>query len=489
MSAKTLENKPGYFSSQNIGFILGPSCLLVTLLLPAPGDLSVAAWHTAGIAMLIATWWATEAIPIPVTALLPILLFPALGIMSVRESAAHYADPIIFLLLGGFIIAAGLSKWNLHRRLALNILNRVGNDPSAIVAGFMATTAFLSMWISNTAATIMMIPIALSLAGEVVSDKEESHHNFIICLLLGIAYAATIGGIGTIIGSPPNAYVVGYLAENHAIEISFLEWMMFGVPFAVVMLVAAWWVLAKWVYVFDTRKINVSSGFIATELKALGRFTTPERRLALVFLFVVTAWIVRPALKSFDIMPWLDDTMIAVAGIVLMFIISSGQSEQKHSALLDWESASKIPWGVLLLVGGGLSLSGAIKESGLAVWLGQNLPSFSGLEVIFSVICLITFIVFLTELTSNTATMAALAPILGSFASVNGIDLHLIFVVAVFSVSSAFMLPVATPPNAIVFATGWVTIPKMVRAGFRLSLIAIVLITVLSYLLVPLIFG
>ncbi|MBX3640420.1 MAG: DASS family sodium-coupled anion symporter [Nitrosomonas sp.] len=476
-------------SVKTLGFILGLSFLLTTILLPAPGDMPVSAWHTAGIALLIATWWATEAIPIPVTSLLPILLFPALEIMNIKASTAHYADPIIFLLLGGFIIATGLSKWNLHRRLALNILNRVGNDPSSIVAGFMMTTAFLSMWISNTAGTIMMIPIALSLASEVVSDKEESHHNFTICLLLGIAYAATIGGIGTIIGSPPNAYVVGYLAENHAIEISFVEWMMFGVPFAIVMLGSAWWVLAKWVYYFDSKEISVSSDFIATELKAMGKFTKQEQRLALVFLFVVVAWIGRPILKNFGIMPWLDDTMIAVAGIVLMFIVPSGQSEQKYSALLDWESANKIPWGVLLLVGGGLSLSGAIKESGLAVWLGQNLPSFSGLEVIFSVICLIIFIVFLTELTSNTATMATLAPILGSFASVNGIDLHLIFVVAVFSVSSAFMLPVATPPNAIVFATGWVTIPKMAKAGFRLSIIAIIMITILSYLLVPLIFG
>lgn len=489
MSINTFENKPSYFSPKITGFILGLCFLLVTIFLPAPGDMPVTAWHTTGVALLIATWWATEAIPIPVTSLLPILLFPALEIMSVKESTAHYADPIIFLLMGGFIIAVGLSRWNLHRRLALNILNRVGNDPASIVAGFMVATALLSMWISNTAATIMMIPIALSLAREVVNDKEESHHNFLLCLLLGIAYAASIGGIGTIIGSPPNAYAVGYLAEHHSVEITFVEWMMFGVPVAMVMLAITWWVLAKWVYDFDSKGISVSSDFIVIELKALGKLTKPEQRLSVVFLFVVTFWILRPILKNFDIMSWLDDTMIAVAGIVLMFIVPSGQSEQKHSALLDWENANKIPWGILLLIGGGLSLSGAIQKSGLATWLGQNLPSFSGVEVVLSIVCLVVFIVFLTELTSNTATMATMAPILGSFACINGIDLNLIFVAATLSVSFAFMLPVATPPNAIVFATGCVTIPEMARAGFRLNIIAIIMITILSYLLVPLVFG
>jgi len=489
MFVNTVGNKSSFLSPKRIGLFLGLSFLLITIILPVPEDMPASAWHTAGIALLLATWWATQAIPIPITALLPIVLFPALGILTIKESTIPFADPIIFLLMGGFIISIGLSKWNLHRRLSLNILNFIGSKPTAILAGFMGATAFISMWISNSAAALMMIPIALSLVSEVTKENKE-HQNFVLCLLLGIAYAASMGGMGTIIGSPPNAFIVGFLFDNYQVEISFIQWMMFGVPAAIVMTALAWWVLVKWTYPFDSGSISISPGAIASELNAMEKFSQPEKRIALVFLLVAIAWLIRnPIQKNFEILPWLTDPIIAVIGAILMFIIPSGKARGGYSALIGWKDTSNLPWGILILVGGGLSLSVGIQKSGLAAWLGQNLPSFSGTGVIIGIVCLIAFIIFLTELTSNTATTATVAPILGAFAITNGIDLHLIFIAAIMSVSCAFMLPIATPPNAIIFSTGKVTIPQMAHVGFRLNLVAIIMITALSYLLVPLVFN
>lgn len=478
------------YSLQNVGLFVGISFLLMTILLPAPENMSNAAWHTAGIALLLATWWATEAIPFPVTSLLPILLFPAFGILSIKDSTVSYADPIIFLLLGGFIIATGLSKWNLHRRLSLNILNQAGSNPNAIIAAFMGTTAFISIWISNTAATIMMIPIALSLVSEFASENVKAHQNFTVCLLLGIAYGASIGGFGSIIGSPPNAFVVSYLADIHNINISFIEWMMVGIPVVIVMTSLSCLILIKWAHPFDSKLINISSDFLTHELNRMGKISLPEKRIAIIFLCTISAWILRvPIQDYFDILKWLDDTLIAVIAVVLMFIVPSGHDQQKNSTLLSWENANTIPWGILLLMGGGLSLSVGIQKSGLATWLSNSLPNFSGLEIILVILCIVAFITFLTELTSNTATMTTLAPILSALAVSNDIDLKLIFMVATMAVSYAFMLPVGTPPNAIVFATEKVTLSQMIKVGFKLNLMSIVTVTLLSYLLIPLIFS
>lgn len=476
-------------SIKSIGFALGPVFLVIAFLLPTPEGMPISAWHTAGIALWLATWWATQAVPIHITALLPIVLFPVLGILNLQESTLPYIDPIIFLLMGGFIMSIGISKWNLHRRLSLNVLNIIGNKPNAILAGFMGTTAFISAFISNSAAAIIMISIVTALIGE-VSRETDKQQNFVLCLLLGIAYSASMGGMATIIGSPPNAFIVSYLAKNHGIEISFLQWMAIGVPAAIIMTVASWWVLAKWVYPFDSKCIHLAPHVISNELNAMGKFSTPEKRIAMVFVLVVIAWMTRDFLqKVLGVLPWLTDSIIAMIGALLMLIIPSGQGQRGYSSLINWKSISELPWQILILVGGGLSLSVGIQKSGFATWLGQNLPSFSGLELVFGMVCVITFIVFLTELTSNTATIATLAPILGAFALSNGIDLHLIFIAAIMSVSCAFMLPIATPPNAIIFATGRITIPQMAHAGFRLNLIAIMIVTVLSYTLIPLVFG
>lgn len=476
--------------SRLIGLVTGLIFFLIPQLMTAPGGMSDPAWQVSGIALLLAAWWATEVLPIPITSLLPLLLFPALGIMDMGQAAMPYARPTIFLLLGGFIIATALARWNLHRRLALNVLVRVGNSPGALIGGFMATTALLSMWISNTASTLMMIPIALSLASEVVHDKDEKHQGFVLCLILGIAYSASIGGLGTPIGTPPNLFVVSFMRETYGIELSFLSWMMFGIPAVLVMVPLCWLVLTKWAYPFNLSDTPVARNMLRDELAEMGPMGRPEKRVALLFLLIALCWVMRvPLQKNFEILLWLNDAMIAVAGAVLLFLIPSGCKTEHGTALLDWETANKIPWGVLLLFGGGLSLAAAVKISGLAVWLGQGMAMMGTLPLILIILSLVTLVIFLTELTSNTATTATLLPVLGALAATTGIDPMMLFAPVALAASCAFMLPVATAPNAVIYSTGKVTIPQMANAGFRLNLVGIVAMTSLSYGLLPLIFG
>ncbi|PCI47137.1 MAG: anion transporter [Alphaproteobacteria bacterium] len=476
--------------ARRIGLIIGLLFFMIPLIMSAPEGMSVAAWRTAGVALLLAAWWATEVLPIPVTSLLPMLLFPALGVLTMGESTAPFARPTIFLLLGGFIIATALARWNLHRRLALNILVRVGNNPASIIGGFMAATALMSMWISNTASTIMMIPIALSLAGEIVKDRDARHQGFILCLVLGIAYSASIGGLGTPIGTPPNLFVVSFMKETYGIEISFFTWMLFGIPTVIIMVPLAWFVLTRWAYPFNLSDAPVAQELLREKLTAMGPMTTPERRVAYVFLSVAVSWIFRvPLQQNLHILLWLNDAMIAIGGASVLFLIPSGCTTEKGTALLDWDSANRIPWGVLLLFGGGLSLAAAVKASGLAIWLGTALSVLGTLPLIVMILCLVAMVIFMTELTSNTATVATLLPVLGALAVMTGIDPMMLFAPVALAASCAFMLPVATAPNAVIYSTGEVTIPQMANAGFRLNLVGIVAVTSLSYVLVPVIFG
>jgi sodium-dependent dicarboxylate transporter 2/3/5 len=475
--------------NRNFKILLGLALFAGMLILPAPAGMSDTAWRTAAVMVLLAAWWATEALPIPVTSLLPLLLFPALGVFDIGTAAAPYAHKVIFLLLGGFVLATALAKWGLHRRIALAILVKVGDHPAAIVAGFMGVTAFLSMWISNTATSIMMLPIALSVAGEVLKglENDKKSSGFMICLLLGIAYSASIGGLGTPIGTPPNVLVIAAL-EKLNIDVSFLSWMMFGIPVVCVLVPVAWFVLTRWAYPFEVPSSDVQK-LLQSELEKMGAMSSPEKRVAMVFLFVAASWVLRvPIQQNLEIFPWLTDHMIAVGGAVLMFMVPSGCKTEKGTALLDWETANKIPWGVLLLFGGGLSLAAAVKSSGLAVWLGSVLIGITALPLIVMILILVTFVIFLTELTSNTATTATLLPILGSLAIAAGIEPMLFFAPAALAASCAFMLPVATGPNAVIFASGKITIPQMAHAGFKLNLLAIAVITVLSYYLLPMIF-
>ncbi len=475
--------------SRKIGLVLGLFLFFYSLFSTPPANMSEQAWITAGVGMLMAVWWVTQVLPLPVTSLLPIILFPLIGISSVREATVPYVNPVIFLLLGGFIIATALQRWQLHRRLALTILHLVGSHPHAIVGGFMVVSALLSMWISNTATTIMMLPIAISLAHVMLEGQsKEAANKFTVCLMLGIAYAASIGGLGTLIGTPPNAMVAAFMTQTYGINIGFVQWMSFGLPVVFILLPIAWLLLTRLVFTFDLGHNTTAAGVVDSELEALGPMTTPEKRTAIVFVFIALAWVTRPLLQQIPGLAALNDTIIAVVGAVSLFLIPSGEKQQKNTRLLNWSTAKGIPWGVLLLFGGGLSLAATISSSGLAAWLGTVLSVLTSFHVFTLLLSIVAMVVFLTELTSNTATTATLLPVLGGIATAAYLEPMLLIAPMALAASCAFMLPVATAPNAIVFGSGKVSIPQMARAGFCLNLVVITLITPLAYLLIPLIF-
>ncbi len=475
--------------SKKIGLALGLFAFIYTMASAPPADMSEQAWATAGVGMLMVAWWATQVLPVPVTSLLPIVLFPLIGISSVREAAAPYANPVIFLLLGGFIIATALQRWQLHRRLALLILRLAGSHPHSIVGGFMFASAFLSMWISNTATTIMMLPIAISLAQVMLEGQsKEITDKFTICLLLGIAYAASIGGLGTLIGTPPNAMMAAFMTETYGINIGFAKWMTFGIPIICLLLPLAWLLLTRLIFNINLPHNKSTVITVDSELESMGPVSTPEKRTAIVFSLIALAWVIRPALQQLPGLAELSDTTIAIAGAISLFLIPSGDKLKKNTQLLDWATAVSIPWGVLLLFGGGLSLAAMISSSGLAIWLGSVLSVLTNFHIFILILSIVTLVVFLTELTSNTATTATLLPVLGGIATAAYIEPMLLIAPMALAASCAFMLPVATAPNAIVFGSGKVSIPQMAKAGFSLNLLVITLITPMAYLLIPIIF-
>ncbi|MEX0905621.1 MAG: DASS family sodium-coupled anion symporter [Balneolaceae bacterium] len=469
------------------GLVLSLFLFLLFYFLPSPEGLSDDAWKTAAVAILMATWWIGEALPIAATALLPIVLFPVLGIAPISETTAPYANPIIFLFMGGFVIAIAMQKWNLHKRIALNIVNFVGVKPSSIIMGFIMASAFLSMWVSNTATALMMLPIALSVL-QFVDDHDGNNQNirnFEIVLVLAIAYACNIGGIATLIGTPPNALLAGFMLENYDIEIGFAQWMMAGVPLALIMLPIMYFVLTRVTYPFTLKELPGGREVIKSELTKLGTITQPEIRVAFIFAATACLWIFRPLLT--DLLPGLSDAGIAITAAVTLFFIPSAGNERQ--SLLDWEDLKSLPWGILILFGGGLSLAMAISSSGLAASIGEGVSGLDALSILFLVLVVILIVVFLTEITSNTATAAAFLPILAS--SAIGIGQNPLFFVipAAIATSCAFMLPVATPPNAIIYGSGKVSIPQMAKAGFWLNLIVSVLLTIAVYTLFAMVFG
>ena len=475
--------------SKNIGFILGLLALVYTLVSAPLAGMSEQAWATAGVGMLMVIWWTTLVLPVPVTSLLPIVLFPLIGISTVREAVLPYSNPVIFLLLGGFIIATALQRWQLHKRLALLILRMAGSHPSTIVGGFMIASAFLSMWISNTATTIMMLPIAISLAKVLLDNQQkEITDKFTICLMLGIAYAASIGGTGTLIGTPPNAMMAAFMSETYNIQIGFAKWMTFSIPIICILLPLTWLLLTRLIFTFDIPQNQSIVKVVNSELKSMGPISTPEKRTAIVFFIIALAWITRPILQKLPGLSELSDTTIAISGAISLFLISSGDKRENSTKLLNWETATNIPWGVLLLFGGGLSLAAMIGSSGLAIWFGNVLSVLTNFHIFILILSIITLVIFLTELTSNTATTATLLPILGGIAIAASIEPILLIAPMALSASCAFMLPVATAPNAIVFGSGKVSIPQMAKAGFCLNLLVITLITPMVYFLIPIIF-
>ena len=485
--------------NKTIALIAGPFlALVVYLLLPesyvSPNGETVAlttyARYAAAVGLCMAIWWMTEAIPVYVTALLPMALFPLAEATTIREVAMPYGHELVFLFLGGFIVALGLERWGLHKRMALLSLRTVGSSPKLIIAAFMGIAASLSMWVTNTATTIMLLPVALSVISllpdleQTEGDAHDDQEHFALCLLLGIAYAASIGGIGTIIGTAPNLFVVSFMQEQLGYTISFSRWMIIGVPLVLVFVPCAWWVLTRWVYPVKAKEIAGASELLDEASDALPAISVAEKRTLLVFLLTAAAWIFRPLLQKVSIGDWfplagLTDTGVAIFAALILFILPSGMRAGQR--LMNWSTALKLPWGLLLLFGGGLSLAAALDKSGFSEFLGSQAEVLGGLPVWLIIAVVVSIVIFLTELTSNFATTATLIPILYAVSVGLDVDARLIIIPAAIAASCAFMLPVATPPNAIVFGSGKVTVPQMSRAGVLLNLIGIVLVSVITY--------
>lgn len=474
--------------------LIGIALFVALLLFPAPEGLSPEAWRVVAVAALMIVWWVSEAIPVPATALVPLVLFPLLGAVEMEAAAAPYADPIIFLFMGGFMLAAAMEKWNLHRRIALNIVARTGSRQPMIVLGFMLATAFLSMWVSNTATTVMMLPIALSVArlleGETGSGEDIGR--FPLALLLGVAYAASIGGVATLIGTPPNALLAGSLSQEYGYDLGFGRWMLIGVPVSVLMLAISWLLLTRFLVRLDRREIEGAAELIGRRIADLGGWSRGEAVVGAVFLAAAILWIARSFLEEF--IPGLDDAGIAIGAALLLFLIPAGKERRdpggKGYAVLDWQTATNLPWGVLLLFGGGLSLAKAVSSTGLDKWIGEALGSVgSAVPLIGLVLIVALVILLLTEFTSNTATAATFLPLVAALSLDLGENPLMLSVPAALAASMAFMLPVATPPNALVFASGKVTIPQMVRFGGFHNLAALTVISTVGYLTLTTLFG
>ncbi|EED27229.1 anion transporter [Vibrio sp. 16] len=460
--------------------------MLATLVMEPPvAGLSVDAWRTAGLAFWMASWWISEAVPIPAASLLPLVVVPVAGIASIKQVAAPYAHPLIFLFLGGFLISIAMERWNLHRRIALKTMLYAGSKPSIQVLGIMLVTAFLSMWMSNTATAVMMLPIALSVI-KIVTDRDPNNNQFGKAMLLAIAYGASIGGIATLIGTPPNALMAAYLSDSYNIEIGFGQWMMLGLPLSIVLLVFTWLWLTKFSYKVDQAGEVSSKSVFKDQLDKLGAMSAGEKKVLFIFAFAALGWIFRPYIaKATGI--GLSDTGVAMMAAILLFALPviSGSNQR----VLDWESAKSVPWGILILFGGGLALAAKIKSSGLAEYIALQIQGADTISLVMGILIVTALITFLTEITSNTATAAGFLPLLGPVAeSITGTPMVWVIPAAI-AASCAFMMPVATPPNAIVFGSGQLKMGDMIRAGFLLNIVAIALITIASITLLPLIFN
>ncbi|GGZ17291.1 sodium-dependent dicarboxylate transporter SdcS [Echinicola pacifica] len=438
----------------------------------------------------MATWWISEAIPIAATALLPLVVIPMTGALGMEQTASSYADPKVLLYMGGFMIAVSIEKWHLHKRIALTIIKMIGTDIRMIVLGFMIATAFLSMWISNTATSLMMLPIAIAVVHQLANGL-KNHANITEnmlgqALMLSIAYSASIGGMATIIGTPTNLVFAGIVEELYGIEISFASWMMVGLPISLGLLGICWWYLVRYAYPFP-KNLALAGGKeeIQSQLDALGKISIPEKRVLAVFSLVSFCWISRGFLLG-ELLPFLDDTIIALIGVLLLFILPANKGNKR---LLDWKSAESIPWGILLLFGGGLALAAGFKETGLASWLGGHFASLQGIHFLIFLFIVVASVNFLTEITSNVATASMLLPILGSVAMAMGVHPYALMVGATMAASCAFMLPVATPPNAVVFGSGYLTIPDMVKAGLWMNILSILFISLFVYYLLPILWN
>ncbi len=469
-----------------MGLALGLAALLATLVWPPPEGLSPEGWRTAGVGLLMAIFWITEPLPIPVTALLPLVLFPLLGLGDIRTTTAPYANPIIFLFLGGFLIAMAMQRWGLHRRIAIALVGRLGTRPTAIIGGFLLASGLISMWVSNTATALMMLPIAMSVVqlcpARGPGDREQ--RDFALALMLSVAYGATTGGMATLIGTPPNALLAAYLSEVYQITIGFGQWMLLGVPVAAVSLVFVYLVLTRVMFTLGASELPGMAALIAEERTRLGRVGRGERVAGIVFVLTAAGWVFQPLLAR--VVPLVSDTSIAIAGALVLFLVPVDRARGEY--VMSWEAARDLPWGVLLLFGGGLSLAGNIETHGLAAYLGSLASALDALPTV-AVLAVVSFgILLLTELTSNTATAATFLPIAGALALSLGENPLLFLVPTALAANCSYMLPVGTPPNAIVYGSGVVPLSQMIRAGFLLNVVLVPIVVGLLLLLGPFVF-
>lgn len=476
--------------------ILGPLIFTIILLTGPYDGMSVEAHAVLASTSWIALWWITEAVPIPVTSLLPLVLFPLTGGLDMKTAGAAFGNEIIFLFLGGFIIAIAIEKWNLHKRIALNIISLIGTSMSNMILGFMIATAFLSMWISNTATSVMMLPIGIAIIkqlstietkkGPTKEEQTQISSNFGKVLMLGIAYSASIGGIATLIGTPPNLVLAGVVTEFYDTEIGFMNWFIFAFPLSLLLLFTAWFYLVK--IAFPLKGFSFPGGEleILKQIKALGKISFEEKAVLIIFCSTALAWISRSFVLN-NILPNLNDSIIALIGASLLFLCPS--RNKKDRKILNWSDSKNIPWGIILLFGGGLAVAAGFSESGLAEWIARKITVFQGVSLFFLLLIVIVMVNFLTEITSNTATTAMLLPILAPVAFTMDVHPYGFLFGAALAASCAFMLPVATPPNAVVFGSGYLKMKDMVKTGIFLNITSIIIVLLYIYYLLPLIWN
>ncbi|TWK75309.1 Sodium-dependent dicarboxylate transporter SdcS [Bacillus paralicheniformis] len=483
---------PGYKTPQKIGLLLGPALFFAVILFFFPEGLSHEGRMVLATTLWVAAWWITEAVPIPAASLLPIVLLPLTGALEGSVVTASYGDPIVFLFLGGFLIALAMERWNLHKRIALHIISVVGTSTSRIVLGFMAATGFLSMWVSNTAAVMMMLPIGTAIIYQVSDvmkaerkDLAAEKEKFSKALIFGIGYAGTIGGLGTLIGTPPNLILAASFKTLYGVEISFGGWMAFAVPVVVILLLAVWLYLTKVAHPIQMKQLPGGKELIQAEKRKLGKISFEESMVLLIFSFAAFMWVTRTFLWDGKI-PGIDDTMIAIFAASLLFLIPS---LNKGGRILDWNVSKDLPWGILLLFGGGLALAAGFKETGLAEWIGGRLTVLDGFHFVVIVIVSTALVLFLTEITSNTATATMILPVLASLALALNVHPFALMVPAAMAANCAFMLPVGTPPNAIIFASGKLKISEMVKTGFVINIFTLILIIGAVFYILPHLWG
>ena len=471
-------------TKSNIYKLLGPLLFFIILILDAPNGMSNEGFRLLGIIIWMAVWWISEVVPIAVTSLLPIILFPSLNILNIQETGANYGHKYIFLFIGGFILANAIQKWNLHKRIALNIILKIGGSTDKIILGFMLATGFLSMWISNTATTVMMLPIALSVINQ-LKDHPETLVNenkvFGKALMLGVAYSASAGGIATLIGTPPNLIFAGFIQENFNIEISFFQWMKIGFPVSIILMLFIWWFLTK--YAFKLNKTGFPGGKeeIKKILSKMGKINNEEKKILIVFTLTILSWIFRKNTINL-IIPNFDDSMIAISSAIILFILPS---KNKKEPIMKWKDALTIPWGILLLFGGGLSIAKGFQATVLDHWIGDQLSFLTFSSSLLVIFLIIAGVNFLTEMTSNMATTAMLLPVMIPIANIMQINPFLLLVGTTLAASCAFMLPVATPPNAVVFGSKLLKISDMVKAGILINIFSIIIILIMVYFGMP----